>query len=202
LITDVSGQTIFPISKDHSFQGCLTREDGNDKLLSQNVCSHPTPRDIPEERRHHLPRGHSCPTYTEQLPSVNIQNTNQKGKYRKRERLQTMITDGRGGRHGEGRKLLGRGWWKCVWILSLTQLSAADRVFCYERARYHVHDLYPTVGGSRLLCLQQRTWRNISEYIYLNISHRENPKSCTVSKRLSPKTSKWIFTKNKKSISD
>jgi len=64
------------------------------------------------------------------------------------ERLQT-ITVGRGGRHGEERKLLGRGWWKCVWILSLTQQPAAGRVFYYERAVYRVHAVFPSAVPKR-----------------------------------------------------
>ena len=74
-----------------------------------------------------------------------------KRKHRPMERLQNMITAGRGGGHGKERKLLVRGWWKSVWILSLTQQSAADRVFCYERVLYHLHEIFPADGGSRFL---------------------------------------------------
>ena len=66
------------------------------------------------------------------------------------ERLET-ITAARGERHGEERKLLGTGWWKCVWILSLTQQSVADRAFCHERVVYGLHAVFPADGGRRIL---------------------------------------------------
>jgi hypothetical protein len=74
-----------------------------------------------------------------------------KRKHRQMERLYTMITAGKGGRHGEKRVLLGRGWWKCVWILSLTQQCAADRVFCYVRVVCRLHAVFPTDVGKRFL---------------------------------------------------
>jgi hypothetical protein len=75
------------------------------------------------------------------------------------ERLHTMITAGKEGRHGKESKLLGRGWWKCVWILSLTLQSAADRVLCYRLILYHLHEVVPADGGSRFLWNITKSWR-------------------------------------------